>query len=76
MTRSHVDNTLQWAGTACFLCMYTLMSLNQYPWNIVAGVLGGALYLAWSLRVRNWPQTVTNVVSIAICGLGLLKAFG
>jgi len=76
MTRTQIDNTLQWAGTACFLCMYTLMSLNQYPWNIVAGALGGALYLAWSLRVRNWPQTVTNVVSVTICGLGLLKAFG
>jgi hypothetical protein len=76
MTRTQIDNTLQWAGTACFLCMYTLMSLNMYPWNIVAGVLGGALYLTWSLRVRNWPQTVTNVVSIAICGLGLFKAFG
>jgi len=76
MTRTQIDNTLQWAGTACFLCMYTLMSLNMYPWNIVAGVLGGAFYLTWSLRVRNWPQTVTNVTSIAICGLGLLKAFG
>jgi len=71
-----LNNILQWAGTACFLCMYTLMSYNMYPWNIVAGVLGGAFYLTWSLRVRNWPQTVTNVVSIAICGVGLLKAFG
>ena len=71
-----LNNTLQWAGTACFLCMYTLMSYNAYPWNIVAGVLGAVLYLAWSLRVRNWPQTVTNVASIAICGVGLFKAFG
>ena len=70
------NNALQWAGTVCFLCMYTLMSLNMYPYNIIAGVLGAALYLTWSLRVRNWPQTVTNVVSIAICGVGLLKAFG
>jgi len=71
-----LNNTLQWAGTVCFLCMYTLMSLNMYPHNIIAGVLGAALYLTWSLRVRNWPQTVTNVVSIAICGVGVLKAFG
>lgn len=70
-----LNNILQWAGTVCFLCMYTLMSLNMYPYNIIAGVLGAALYLTWSLRVRNWPQTVTNVVSIAICGVGLLKAF-
>lgn len=70
------DNVIQWAGTACFLCMYALMSLNLYPWNIVAGVLGGICYLTWSIRVRNTPQLVTNVVSIAICLVGLFKAFG
>ena len=71
-----LNNILQWAGTACFLCMYTLMSYNMYPWNIVAGVLGGSCYLAWSLRTRNAPQTVTNVAGIAICAVGLFKAFG
>ena len=69
------NNVIQWAGTACFLCMYALMSYNQYPWNIVAGVLGGACYLVWSIRVRNTPQLVTNAVSIAICIVGLYKAF-
>ena len=71
-----LNNILQWAGTACFLAMYALMSYNMYPYNIVAGVLGGSLYLAWSIRTRNAPQTVTNVVSIAICAVGLYKAFG
>jgi len=71
-----INDIIQWAGTACFLAMYTLMSLNQYPWNILAGLLGGALYLVWSLRVANLPQTVTNLVSVAICLFGLYKAFG
>ena len=70
------NNLIQWAGTACFLCMYALMSLNMYPWNIVAGVLGGICYLTWSIRVGNRPQLVTNAVSIAICAVGLFKAFG
>jgi hypothetical protein len=56
--------------------MYALMSLNQYPYNIIAGVLGGGCYLIWSIRVRNTPQLVTNAVSIAICAVGLFKAFG
>jgi hypothetical protein len=55
--------------------MYTLMSLNMFPWNVVAGVLGGTLYLAWSIRVRNSPQMITNVVAIAICLVGLYKAW-
>jgi len=70
------NDIIQWAGTACFLVMYTLMSLDMYPWNIVAGSLGGLLYLTWSVRVRNRPQIVTNVVGITICAAGLIKYFG
>jgi hypothetical protein len=69
------NDIIQWAGTACFLAMYTLMSLDQYPYNIVAGSLGGLLYLTWSIRTRNVPQLVTNLVAIAICAYGLSKYF-
>jgi len=71
-----LNDAIQWAGTACFMIMYTFMSLNMYPWNILAGFCGGALYLIWSLRVANKPQMVTNVVGIAICIVGLFKAWG
>ena len=71
-----MNDRLQWAGTACFMVMYVLMSLNMYPWNIVAGFCGGALYMAWSIRVANKPQMVTNGVGIAICLVGLYNYFG
>lgn len=71
-----LNDAIQWAGTACFMAMYTLMSLNMYPWNILAGFCGGVLYMVWSLRVANKPQMVTNAVGIAICIVGLYKAFG
>ena len=71
-----LNDAIQWAGTACFMAMYTLMSLNMYPWNILAGFFGGALYMVWSLRVANKPQMVTNAVGITICLVGLYKAFG
>jgi hypothetical protein len=70
------DDLLQWLGTVSFLTMYTLMSANQYPWNLAAGLVGGGLYLAWSLRSGNWPQTVTNMASISLCLWGLAKAWG
>ena len=78
MTRTEIDNALQWAGTACFMIMYCLMSFypNLHPWNIVAGATGGALYLVWSLRVANKPQIITNLVGVTICLVGLYKAFG
>ena len=73
-----LNELIQWAGTACFMVMYTLMSFypDMHPWNIVAGCLGGALYLVWSFRVANKPQMITNLVGIAICAVGLFKAWG
>jgi hypothetical protein len=70
------NDIIQWAGTVCFMAMYTLMSLNMYPWNILAGLLGGSFYMLWSIRVANKPQMLTNLVGIAICIVGLFKAVG
>jgi len=77
MTQKNVDNLLQWAGTACLLTMYVLMSFfpHLHPWNIVAGLCGGAFYLAWTIRVSNRPQMIVNAVAIAIGLAGLFKAW-
>ena len=71
-----LNDVLQWTGTVCFMGMYGLMSLNMYPWNIVAGALGSTCYLVWTIRVANRPQMLVNVVGIAMCVFGLFKAFG
>jgi hypothetical protein len=73
-----LNNILQWAGTACLLTMYVLMSFypQLHPYNIVAGVLGGLLYLTWCMRVRNLPQLVVNAVAIGIGLAGIYKAWG
>ena len=73
-----VNSLLQWAGTACLLVMYMLMSFTPelHPWNIVAGLAGGAFYLAWTIRVANAPQMIVNGVAIAIGLAGLYKAWG
>jgi hypothetical protein len=78
MTFQQIDNTLQWAGTVCLLTMYVLMSFfpHLHPWTIVAGVLGGACYMAWTVRVANKPQMLVNGVAIAIGLAGLYKAWG
>lgn len=70
------NDIIQWAGTVCFMAMYTLMSLNMYPWNILAGLLGGSFYMLWAVRVANRPQMLTNLVGIAICIVGLFKVWG
>jgi hypothetical protein len=58
--------------------MYTLMSFfpELHPWNIVAGVLGGLCFLAWTIRVGNTPQMIVNLVAITIGLAGLYRAIG
>ena len=75
--RWQLNEVLQWAGTACLLVMYMLMSFfpDLHPWNIVAGVCGGACYLAWTVRVANKPQMLVNVVAITIGSAGLFRAW-
>ena len=70
-----MNNALQWLGTACIIVMYVLMSFfpNLYPVNIVAGLCGGALFLAWSIRVGNKPQAIVNFVGVLVCIGGLFK---
>ena len=73
-----LNNILQWAGTVCLLTMYILMSFfpHLHPYNIVAGVCGGLLYLIWTLRVRNMPQLIVNAVAMGIGLAGIYKAWG
>lgn len=73
-----LNDVLQWFGTCCFMCMYTIMSFfpEVHLWNIVFGALGGGIYLMWSIRVSNKPQTLTNIVGLSICLIGLFKALG
>ena len=76
--RLQFNEVLQLAGTVCLLAMYTLMSFfpHLHPWNIVAGICGGACYLTWTIRVANKPQMIVNGVALAIGAAGLFKAWG
>jgi len=78
MKKLTVNDYLQWTGTACLLTMYSLMSFapHLHPWNIVAGLCGGACYGLWTIRVANKPQMLVNGVAIAIGLAGLFKAWG
>lgn len=75
--RLPLNEALQWAGTACLLAMYALMSFypHLHPWNIVAGICGGACYLAWTVRVANRPQMIVNGVALVIGFAGLYRAW-
>ena len=78
MTRTQIDNTLQWLGAVAIIAGHVLNSIGPsiYPWNIIVFAVGTVLFLTWALRVRNTPQAVVNVVALSIGLVGLYKAFG
>lgn len=73
-----LNEVIQWMGTVFVLTMYVIMSWfpHLYPWNVAAGLIGGLLFLAWTIRVKNWPQLIINVVAITVCVVGLIRHFG
>jgi len=72
------NDIIQWVGTVFVLLMYTVMNFfpELAPWNIVFGLLGALSYFAWTVRVRNYPQMLINIVAITLCTGGLIRHFG
>ena len=72
------NEIIQWAGAVAIVAGHVLNALGPeaYPYNIVVFALGTILFLAWAVRVKNRPQFMVNVISLAIGLVGLYKAIG
>ena len=77
-TRTQIDEGLQWSGAVAIIAGHSLNAVgpSMYPYNVVVFAVGTVAFLAWAIRVRNMPQAVVNLVSIAIGTVGLYNAFG
>lgn len=76
--RNLQNEILQWTGTACILGMYAVMNFfrSAYPLDVILGLAGAVCFFTWARRVANKPQMVINGVAIAVCTVGLFKAWG
>jgi hypothetical protein len=73
MNTQKLNDAIQWTGTLFVLIMYYLMNLRPElaPYNLIAGLCGSIAYFAWTIRVRNYPQMVINIVAMTLCVAGL-----
>jgi hypothetical protein len=78
MTRTQIDEVLQWTGAVAIIAGHVLNAIGPavYPYNIAVFAVGTVAFLAWALRVANKPQAVVNVVALAIGLVGLYNAVG
>ena len=72
-----LDDALQWVGAVGVIAGHSLNAVGPwaYPWNVVAFFIGTVFFMAWSVRQMNRPQTLVNIVALAIGLTGLYKAF-
>jgi hypothetical protein len=72
------NELIQWTGTAFVLSMYAVMNLapEHTVYIQLFGLLGAISFFTWTVRVKNRPQMLINVVAIALCVTGLIKHFG
>jgi hypothetical protein len=70
------NEALQWSGAVAIIAGHLLNAGGPelYPYNILAFVLGTIFFLAWTIRVKNHPQLLVNLVAITIGAVGLFKA--
>ena len=66
-----INNVLKWTACVITLSAAILTSLKFDPWNVYLFNIGAFLYLAWSIRIREWNLVVINGGLLAIYGFGL-----
>ncbi len=66
-----MNTFLKWAGCVAVLLGAAFTSLRIDPLNIYFLNLGAALYLIWSIRIREWNLVIVNGVLLAIYIFGL-----
>ena len=71
------NDILQWIGAPLIIAGHSLNAIGPsvYPWNIVMFFLGTTMFITWSIRTKNSPQTLVNAISLTIGASGLVHAF-
>ena len=69
-----LNTILKWC--ACFVTLAgALLTANEiHTVNRELFVVGGLLYLIWSIRIREWNLIVINAALITIYAVGLLRS--
>jgi hypothetical protein len=77
MENNRIDQWLEWTGTAILILGTAVNSLGYYPQGPILLCLGGAFWLAVSIRWRKASLIVVNTIMMATALAGLLwKYFG
>ena len=70
------NEIIQWIGAAAIITGHTANSIGPqaYPVNVFAFAIGTAMFLWWSIRVRNRPQLTVNLIVSVIGLVGMYRA--
>lgn len=66
------DTVLKWTACVVTLAAAVMTSLEYTGYNREMFAVGAALYLLWSVRIREANLVVINAALLLIYGVGLL----
>jgi len=70
-TQTKFDIILKWVAVAVVLVGALLTSLEATPYNIYMLNLGSALYLIWSIRIKEKSLIAVNLGLLSMYAIGL-----
>lgn len=66
---------LKWLGTAILILGTAVNSLNIYPGGVILLILGGWIWLAVAIRIKDRPLIVTNLVMSMTALVGVVYRY-
>ena len=66
------NHILKWTACAVTLSAALLTSFELLGYNRELFAVGAALYLLWSVRIKEWNLIVINAALLLIYGVGIL----
>lgn len=78
MSEIHIifrTNRMRWTGTVFYLIGMVLAAFNKYPENLFFGAVGGILWCAVGLRIRDVPLWLVEAAAALIYLAGIVAYF-
>lgn len=63
---------LKWTATVLTIVGAVAVTLDVSWWDVTVLTVASVVWIAWSLRIREWSLVTVNVFMITIYGYGII----
>ena len=67
-----LNTWLKWTATVLTVVGAVAVTLDVAWWDVTVLTVASVVWIAWSLRIREWSLVTVNVFMITIYGYGII----